>query len=212
MNTTRQRVAAALFAACFASAAFAAAEAGAAQAAAQPGPAGHGPGMGGYGPGHGPHGAGMHGQGMPGAGMPYGDDMHEMHEMDGMHAMHGGLMMRLHQLNLSEDQRDKLFKIMHGAAPEQHEHMKAIRKAHAALEELARADRFDDAKANAASRELGQAVAAQALLQARTESQVMAVLSPEQREQLRRRRTPGPQMRPRAPQEMPDAQAPQRRP
>jgi Spy/CpxP family protein refolding chaperone len=203
MKTTRQRVAAALFAACFASFAFAAGEADAPPSAVQPGPGPHGPGMGGYGPQHGPHGAGMHSDGMAGARMPYGDEMY---------GMHGGLMMRLHQLNLSEDQRDKLFKIMHAAAPEQHERMKAIRKAHDALEEMARADRFDDAKAGAASRELGQAVAAQALLQAKTESQVLAVLSPEQREQMRRHRTPGPQQRPRAPQGAPDAQAPQRRP
>lgn len=193
MTFTRQRVAAALLAACFASAAFAAGEDGA-PPAAQQGPEGHGPGM------------GMHGRGMPDGGMRVDDDMH------GMHDMHGGLMMRLHRLNLSEAQRDKLFNIMHGAAPEARERMKAIRKAHEALAELSRADRFDDAKANALSRELGQAVAAEALLRARIESQALAVLTPEQREQLRRHRTPGPQMRPRAPHDAPDAQAPQRRP
>ena len=184
MTFMRPRVAAALLAASFAGAALAASGADAPPSAGQQGPEGHG--------------HGMHGHGMPGA--------------DEMEGMHGGLMMHLHRLNLSEAQRDKLFNIMHAAAPEHREHMKALRKAHEALAELARSERFDDARAIALSRELGQAIAAQALLQARTEAQALAVLSPEQREQLRRHRTPGPQLRPRAPQDAPDAQAPQRRP
>lgn len=210
MKNTRHRVAAALaattFAASFAfgvaSPAFAAGQADAPPAAGQQGYAGQdGPGGPG-GPGDhwgGRHGMGGHGPGMHGDGMPFED-------------MHGGMMMRLHRLNLSEAQQDKLFNIMHAAAPQRREHMKAIRKAHEALAELTRAERFDEAKASALSRELGQAVAAQALLHARTMAQALAVLTPEQRAQLARRRTPGPQMRPGAPGSMPDAQAPQRRP
>ena len=91
----------------------------------------------------------------------------------------------LHRLKLTEAQQDKVFAIMHAQAPQRREYDKAIRKAHEALRELGRADKFDDAKANAVSRDLGQAVAAQALLQARTEAQIQAVLTPEQREQLR---------------------------
>jgi Spy/CpxP family protein refolding chaperone len=92
----------------------------------------------------------------------------------------------LHRLNLTEAQQDKLFAIMHAQAPQRREQDKAIRKAHDALRELGRADKFDDARAGALSRDLGQAVAADALLQARTEAQIQAVLTPEQREQLRR--------------------------
>jgi periplasmic protein CpxP/Spy len=94
----------------------------------------------------------------------------------------------LHRLNLTEAQQDKLFAIMHAQAPQRREHDKAVRKAHDALRELGRADKFDDAKATALSRDLGQAVAAQALLQARTDAQIQAVLTPEQREQLRQLR------------------------
>jgi len=97
----------------------------------------------------------------------------------------------LHGLKLSDAQQDKLFAIMHAQAPERREHDKAIRKAHEALRELGRADKFDDAKAAALSRDLGQAVAADALLRARTEAQALAVLTPEQREQLRQRRMRG---------------------
>jgi protein CpxP len=199
MKTHRHRVAAALtatvFAACFAPGfAGAALAADAADAADAPPAAAHG----------GPQGFGGHGPGMPGPDMP----------PDDMHGMHGGLMGHLHGLGLSEAQQDKLFAIHHAAEPEQREHMKAIRKAHEALAELAHAERFDDARATALSRDLGAALGAEALLQARTEAQALAVLTPEQREQLRRRRMPGPQMRPGAqggqgaPQ---DLQAPPRR-
>jgi periplasmic protein CpxP/Spy len=117
----------------------------------------------------GPPDAGRHG---PGADHGRGPDMPFGH-------------VPLHRLNLTEAQQDKLFAIMHAQAPQRREHDKAVRKAHDALRELGRADKFDDAKATALSRDLGQAVAAQALLQARTDAQIQAVLTPEQREQLR---------------------------
>jgi protein CpxP len=103
-----------------------------------------------------------------------------------------GLFGRLHHLRLSEAQQDKLFAIMHAAAPQQRNQQKAERKAHEALRALGNSAQFDEARAKAAARELGQAVADGALLRARLESQVLAMLTPEQREQLRRERPPGP--------------------
>jgi periplasmic protein CpxP/Spy len=100
----------------------------------------------------------------------------------------------LHRLKLTEAQRDKVFAIMHAQAPQRRDNDKAVRKAHDDLRELSRADKFDDARAGALSRDLGQAVAAQALLQARTEAQIQAVLTLEQREQLRQHRMRGPDM------------------
>jgi protein CpxP len=67
-----------------------------------------------------------------------------------------------------------------------------LRKAEQGLRELARAERFDDGRAVALTRELGQAVAAQALLRVRLDAKVLAVLTPAQREQLRQRRQRGP--------------------
>jgi Spy/CpxP family protein refolding chaperone len=172
MKFTRLSAAAALLAACLATPcvtpAFAAGQSDAPPAA--------GPGLPDGGHGHGPggpgwHGFGGHGPGAPGPDMPFG---------------------RMHGLKLSEAQQDKLFAIMHAQAPQRREHEKAIRKAHEALRELGHADKFDDAKAAALARDLGQAVAAEALLQARTEAQALAVLTPEQREQLRQRHQHGP--------------------
>jgi Spy/CpxP family protein refolding chaperone len=168
MKITSLAKAAAMLATCFAAAcaqpAFATGEPDVPPPASQPVPDG--------GPGRGPgwHGFGGHGPGAPGAEMPFG---------------------RMRHLKLSEAQQDKLFAIRHAQAPQRREHEKAIRKARESLRELGHADRFDDAKASAAARDLGQAVAAQALLQARTEAQTLAVLTPEQREQLRQRRIRG---------------------
>lgn len=135
--------------------------------AAQAGAHERGPGPGGVAP----HGFGRPGPGAPGPGMPFA---------------------HLRGLGLSEAQEDKVFAIMHAQAPQRREQDKAVRKAARALRELGRAERFDDARAVALSRELGQAVAAEALLRARTEAQVLAVLTPEQRERLRQRHARGP--------------------
>lgn len=197
MTFTRPSAAAALLAALFATSLAASlpvrAAPGAAAADVAPelppgGPDGHGPddrdGRGPGGPGPGPDGGAGRGHpggfgglapGGPGPGMPFG---------------------HLHGLALSEAQQDKLFAIMHAQAPQRRDQEKAMRKAGDALRELGRAERFDEAKAAALSRDLGQAVAAEALLRARTEAQVLAVLTPEQRAQLRQRREHGPQGRP----------------
>lgn len=130
--------------------------------AAPGGPGAHVPGPG---PGFGP------GRGGPGPGMPF---------------------WRFHGLALTEAQQDKLFNIMHAQAPQRREHEKAIRKAEDGLRELGRAERFDDARAAALTRDLGQAIAAAELLRVRTDAQLLAVLTPEQRTEWRQRRQHGP--------------------
>ena len=100
------------------------------------------------------------------------------------------------ELQLSEAQQDRLFAIEHAAAPQRRQQEKAVRQAHETLRTLRDAAPFDEARAGAASRELGQAIAARALLDARVHAQSMAVFTPEQREQLRQRQPQPPQDRP----------------
>jgi Spy/CpxP family protein refolding chaperone len=171
MKPIRQTIAAALLAACCATA-YAAGQAGPPRQdggpPAEQGPGG-GPGM--DGPmGHGPDGGPPRGPGGPrGHGVGHG-------------------LGHLGGLRLSEAQQDKLFAIEHAAAPQRRQQEKALRRAHEALRALRDAAQFDEGRTAAASRELGQAIAAEALLEARLHAQVMAVLTPEQREQLRKRR------------------------
>lgn len=137
-----------------------------------------GPGM----PDGGRHGFGGSGPGAPGPDGPFD------HRPPGPM----GPLGQLRRLDLSEAQQDKLFAIMHASAPQRREQEKAERKAHEALRAMAGEARFDEAKAAAAARDLGQAVAAGALQRARIEAQVAAVLTPEQRERLRNEGPRGP--------------------
>lgn len=190
MNLTRKTIAAALLAACcattFAAGQLEAPPADGGQDAAQgregrgPGPGPEAQGRGPVGPGFGP--GGGH-DGGPGFGHEGG------HEFGPGFGHHGGL-------RLTEAQQDKVFAIRHAAAPQHRQQEKAVRRAHEALRALGDAVPFDEARANAASRELGQAIAAQALLRARVHAQMLAVLTPEQREQMRKRRPQPPQERP----------------
>jgi protein CpxP len=130
---------------------------------------------------------------MPPAPLPYAPLPHDTPR----HGPAGfGLFGQLHRLHLSEAQEDKLFALTHAAAPEQRNQEKAERKAHEALRALGAAPQFDEARAGAAARALGQAIANRVLLQARLQAQVLAVLTPEQRARLRQDRPPGPPQRP----------------
>lgn len=186
MNPTRKIIAAALLAACcattFAAGQLEAPPADGGQDATQ-GREGRGPGPGPEAEGRGPGGPGFGHGGEHSGGPGFG------HEGGPGFGRHGGL-------HLTEAQQDKLFAIRHAAAPQHRQQEKAVRRAHEALRALGDAAQFDEARASAASRELGQAIAAEALLQARVHAQVLAVLTPEQREQMRKRRPQPPQERP----------------
>lgn len=103
----------------------------------------------------------------------------------------------LRGIELSEAQQDRVFAIMHAQAPQLREQEKAERKAHEALRAMMDAGRYDEAKAAAQTRALGQAVATRELLRVRAAAQVMALLTPQQKEELARER--GGERGPRAP-------------
>lgn len=89
---------------------------------------------------------------------------------------------------LSEAQEKKAFAIRHAAEPFMFEQTTALRKAHDTLRQLADAPQFDEAKAGAAASAAGNASAALALSQARIDSQMRALLTPEQRAEAAQRR------------------------
>src|SRR5919204_5125222 len=68
-----------------------------------------------------------------------------MHGPMGRH--HGGPGMMLRGLDLTEAQRDQIFKIHHDQVPAMREQMKQVRHAREDLIKIASADRFDDARA-----------------------------------------------------------------
>ena len=99
------------------------------------------------------------------------------------HGRGGHGLQFLRGVTLTEAQQDRVFAIMHAAEPQQREQMKSAHKAHEALHAMAASGQFDESKAAALAQTAGQAMAAMALMHARTEAQVMALLTPEQRQQ-----------------------------
>lgn len=97
----------------------------------------------------------------------------------------------LRGVELSEVQRDKIFAILHAQAPLMHEQGKQAEKTHQALHALALADKFDDAKAAALAQQGAQAMAQAMLQHLRSEHQILALLTPEQRQQIERREADG---------------------
>jgi Spy/CpxP family protein refolding chaperone len=105
-----------------------------------------------------------------------------MHGPMGMHG--GGPGMALRGLDLSEAQRDQIFKIHYDQMPAMREQMKQVRHAREELMKASSAERFDDARARQAADALGKAVSAMAVMRAQTMNRVRAVLTPEQRSRL----------------------------
>jgi len=113
--------------------------------------------------------------------------------------MHGGPMdiggpvpPFLHGIDLTEAQQDKIFDIMHNLAPQMRERMKAAGKARKELHALAMSQDYDDAKAKALVDAVSRASADMMLMHIRTDRQILALLTPEQRKQLDERKNQHP--------------------
>lgn len=105
----------------------------------------------------------------------------------GPHGHHGGERW-LRRLDLTEAQRDQVFKIFHEQAPARREQMKAARSASQELREAALAPSFDRARAQALAEAHARALAALQLMRAESMSRVFALLTPEQRDKLQQMR------------------------
>lgn len=130
-----------------------------------------------------PHGAPLYGPHPGGPGMAPG-----MAGMPGMDAMlPPPLPPFLHGIELSEAQQDKVFAIVHGQIPYLREQGKTLHKSHEALAALARAEKYDDAKAASLAQSAAQAMANLELSRVRTDQKLLAVLTAEQRKQVEQR-------------------------
>ena len=87
-------------------------------------------------------------------------------------------------LHLTDEQQDKVFAIVYAAEPVMHEQTKALRKAHEALRDLNEADQFDEGKAKNLAEAAAKAESQLAVLRMRTEHQILALLTPDQKKQL----------------------------
>jgi len=94
----------------------------------------------------------------------------------------------LRGLDLSEAQQDRVFTILHEQVPQRRQLDKAERRAHETLRALSGSDSVDQAKASSAARALGQAIADGEMLRLQTDARLLAVLTPQQRAELKERR------------------------
>ena len=101
----------------------------------------------------------------------------------GMHHR-GGPEMMMRGLNLTEQQRDQIFKIHHDSVPAMREQMKQVAKARTELRQVAMADKFDEAKARQAADAQAKALSNMAVMRAQTMNRVRQVLTPEQRQKM----------------------------
>jgi len=90
----------------------------------------------------------------------------------------------LHGVVLTEEQRDKIFEIMHAQVPGLRAREKELRQAFDGLRKLALADEFDDIKAKALADAAARAQAEIALTRARTDYKIYRLLTTEQRKQM----------------------------
>ena len=97
----------------------------------------------------------------------------------------GGLSPRMLQsLQLSDAQRAQVTELTQAQAKAMQEQMGAGRARHEQLDQLSRAPSFDAAKARALADEQGQQMARHLFQQAQFQSQLRALLTPEQLKQL----------------------------
>jgi Spy/CpxP family protein refolding chaperone len=103
---------------------------------------------------------------------------------EGMGHHRGHSMMGLRNLNLTEAQRDQVFKIYHEQAPAVHEQMKQVQRSRQDLRQLAMADRFDEGRARQIADTQAKALSALAVMRAQTMARVREILTPDQRQRL----------------------------
>ena len=128
---------------------------------------------------------------------PMGGDRHcsAQQSMEGRHGQghgqRGGMRHMVRGLDLSEQQRDQIFALMHEQRPVMRAKMKEVRNTRQALRALSLSDAFDEAAARQLATQGAQAAAEMAELRARTEARIFQLLTPEQREQVRQKQASG---------------------
>jgi protein CpxP len=90
-------------------------------------------------------------------------------------------------LKLSDDQQDKIFNIMHAAAPQLRDQSKSVRKARDALRDMTHAAQFSNDGAMTLAQAAGKAEGQLAYLRTRMEHDLYAVLTPEQQAEVAKR-------------------------
>jgi len=87
-------------------------------------------------------------------------------------------------LKLTDEQDDKVFAILHAAAPALRDQFKALRKARDALHDLTRSAQYSNDAAASLAQAQGRAESQLALLRTRTDHDIYVVLTADQRKAI----------------------------
>lgn len=98
-----------------------------------------------------------------------------------------GLPIFLGGVHLSEEQDDRVFALVHAQEPAMRNAHKAVEHARRDLQEMVMSGNYDEAKASALARSGADASAEASMIRARIDSQVLQILTPEQRRQITER-------------------------
>lgn len=142
-------------------------------------------------------------QGGEGPRMQMRGDLHKVHARHGHHdgydARGGGMMggghgergmmggAFLRGLDLTDEQRDKVFAVMHANAPAMREQGKVLRATRSELSKLALSTQYDEAKARALTERAAQAMSTMGQLRARAMNEIFRALTPEQQAKVTER-------------------------
>ena len=91
-------------------------------------------------------------------------------------------------LHLTEEQQDKVFAIVHAAAPALRDQEKALHKAREALRDLSESAQYDESRVKGLADSAAKADSQLSVLRAHTEHEIRALLTPEQLKQLQEHR------------------------
>jgi len=97
--------------------------------------------------------------------------------------LEGPLPPFLHGLTLTDDQQDKIFDVLHGRAPAVRQLLRSVQKTRGQLHDLGVSDNYDEAAVRALAETQSKAEGDLAVLRARTDHEILALLTPEQRKQ-----------------------------
>ena len=100
----------------------------------------------------------------------------------------GGPPPFLRGLHLTEEQQDKVFAIVHAAAPALRDQEKALRKAREALRDLNESTQYEESRVKGLADTAAKADSQLTVLRARTEHEIRALLTPEQLKDLQEHR------------------------
>jgi Spy/CpxP family protein refolding chaperone len=95
----------------------------------------------------------------------------------------------LRGLDLTDQQRDRIFEIRHAAAPKMREQAKLLRETRGEFAKLALSNDYDETKVRALADRNAQAMSEMAQLRARSLNEIYKVLTPEQQAKVQERQS-----------------------